>query len=360
MRILQIIQKKQYRGAEIFACQLSNHLIKFGHQVEVVSIYDGDALLPFKNKIPTLSSQDYNRYLDLQGWKKLANIIGEFKPDIIQANAADTLKYTVLSKLIFKWKTPIIYRNASIPSYYIKSYFSKFINKLFLRQVDFIISVSYESRKDLNKLYPFTKLKSSVIPIGIEIEQKYDPISFSKKNKNIIHIGSFTREKNHDELIDIFYNSLKENSSLILHLIGEGPLRTKIENKIELYEIKQKVKLYGGISDPPSFISQADLLILPSIIEGLPAVLLEAMYYKIPIVAYNVGGISQIISNETGSLIDKNDPEAFTKSILDNLKLKDQKKIAKAYKLVEEKYLNKQIALQFIVTYSNVLDISIK
>ena len=102
MRILQIIQQKQYRGAEIFACQISSHLINLGHKVEIVSIYDGNALLPFKNKIPTLSSQDSNRYLDLQGWKKLADIIEGFKPDIIQANAADTLKYAVFSKLNYK------------------------------------------------------------------------------------------------------------------------------------------------------------------------------------------------------------------------------------------------------------------
>src|SRR5690606_29149797 len=113
------------------------------------------------------------------------------------------------SKLIFKWKTPIIYRNASISSYYINSSVSRFINKVLLSQVDYIISVSNESKRDLNKLFPFTKYKSSVIPIGIEIGQKYDPVNFSKIYKNIIHIGSFTKEKNHEEVIDIFFNCLK-------------------------------------------------------------------------------------------------------------------------------------------------------
>ena len=356
MRILQIIQQKQYRGAEIFACQLSSHLINLGHKVQIVSIYDGDALLPFKNKIPTLSNQDFNRYLDLKGWKKLADIIEGFKPDIIQANAADTLKYAVFSKLIYKWKIPIIYRNASTSSYYIKNQFSKFINSFLLRNVDRIISVSHASKRDLNGVFPFTKNKTVVVPIGIDpIKTEETDIAFSTKKVNIIHVGSFTREKNHRGLLSIFKKLNALNQNYFLHLIGEGPLRNIMEEEVRQLDLLDSVKFYEGVRNPLPFISAADILVLPSNIEGLPAVLLEAMFCKTPVVAYNVGGILEIVSSQTGSLIKKDDEDDFVKAVLETLENPNLKQLETAHKMVIKDYMNEEIALRFVGVYEVVM-----
>lgn len=356
MRILQIIQQKQYRGAEIFACQLSNHLIELGHEVEIVSIYDGDAILPFKNKIPSLSSQNSNRYLDLKGWKKLADIIEKFKPEIIQANAADTLKYAVFSKLIYRWEFPIVYRNASTTSYYIKNPFSKVINSFLLRNVERIISVSQASKRDLNKVFPFSKNKSIVVPIGIDPNKtKETDITFSARRVNIIHVGSFTREKNHKGLISIFKKLSTLNQNYFLHLLGEGPLRNIIEEDLRHLNLQDTVKFYEGVRNPLPYISAADILVLPSNIEGLPAVLLESMFCKTPVVAYNVGGISEIVTSETGNLIEKGDEAGFVKAVLRNLENPNLEQIEAAHQMVLKEYMNEEIALKFVEVYKNVM-----
>ncbi len=356
MRILQIIQRKQYRGAEIFACQLSSHLINLGHKVEIVSIYDGDALLPFKNKISTLSSQDSNRYLDFQGWKKLADIIEEFKPEIIQANAADTLKYVVFSKLLYKWNAPIVYRNASTTSYYIKNQFSKLINSFLLLNVDRIISVSHASKRDLNGLFPFTKNKTVVVPIGIDpIKAEETDITFSTRRVNIIHVGSFTREKNHKGLLSIFKKLNALNQNYFLHLIGEGPLRNIMEEDIRQLDLLDSVKFYEGVRNPLPYISAADILVLPSNIEGLPAVLLESMFCKTPVVAYNVGGISEIVSSQTGNLIEKDDEAGFVKAVLETLENPNMEQIEAAHEMVIKEYMNEEIAVRFVEVYEVVI-----
>lgn len=350
MRILQIIQKKQYRGAEIFASQLSNHLIDQGHIVEMVSIYDGDAILPFKNKICSLSSEESHRYFDLAAWRKLRDVILEFKPDVVQANAADTLKYAVFSKLIFKWTQPIFYRNASTSSFYIKSKFSKIINGYLLKKVDQIISVSNASKDDLNGLFPFTTSKTIVIPIGIELTQEV-PNQFDNERINIIHVGSFTREKNHEGLIQIFKQIRAHKENCYLHLLGEGPLRNLIEKKVNDMGLHDYVFFHEGVKNPLSYISGADILVLPSNIEGLPAVILEAMYSKTPVVANDVGGISEVLSDSTGSLIQKDDYLGFAQTVINKLNKPDSMQINNAFDLVNNKFLNNMIAEKFIKAY---------
>ena len=83
MKLLQIIQKPQFRGAEIFACQLSEELVKLGHQVDVLfltgSIEDS---LPFQLSFKYLQANLQNRFWDFAAYKRLNEIIREGKGNI--------------------------------------------------------------------------------------------------------------------------------------------------------------------------------------------------------------------------------------------------------------------------------------
>ena len=352
LRILQIIQKKQYRGAEIFCCQLSNELEKKGNEVRVYSIYDGKAKLPFKKPIESLERKQSFRYADYSGWKAIADIVKEFKPDIVQANASDTLKYTVLSKEIFGWKVPIIFRNASVTSYYIKGELSKKLNGYLFQKIDRIISVSESSKNDLNKLFPFTALKSHVITNGINQQLKFDVQNpYENGIINVVHVGSLTHEKNHKELLEIFKRFLIKYPEAKLHIIGEGNLKEEIEAEISKLVLQENIRLYGEMANPGAYIKFADMLVLPSLIEGLPGVILEAMNYATPVIAYDVGGISEILNDQTGYLIKKNNIEKFVMAmeIVVNNEVDDKKFNAK--KLVSEKFNNSILVDEFLKIY---------
>ena len=61
----------------------------------MVALYGGDAQFPFDGKVLNLNANPGKRFFDLSGWKSLSNIIKEFKPDVVQANASDTLKFQI-------------------------------------------------------------------------------------------------------------------------------------------------------------------------------------------------------------------------------------------------------------------------
>jgi L-malate glycosyltransferase len=155
LKILQLIQKPQLRGAEMFASQLSNQLVEAGHQVLLVSLLPGTSQLPFKSDHINLDRPLSKRFIDWQGWNQLAKEIKTFQPDVVQANAGDTLKFAVFSKLFFGWNTPIVFRNANKVSDFITSTPKLLFNKFLVSNVQHIISVSELCRQDFVKTYTY-------------------------------------------------------------------------------------------------------------------------------------------------------------------------------------------------------------
>ncbi|MBC7830321.1 MAG: glycosyltransferase [Chitinophagaceae bacterium] len=365
MKVLHLIQKSQLRGAEIFASQLASHINHSGNKAIIVSVFPGEAELPFTGNIISLNGNLGGRLHDLKAWKKLSQIIKEEKPDIIQANAGDTLKYAVFSKIIYRWKQPIVFRNASTISLYIKTWAQKKWNSFLFRFTHKIISVSNSSAHDFAKLFPQYKDKIITIPVGIEHVESpkglngkiNERVHLNGQGPVIIHVGGFTFEKNHTGMIDIFELVSKKDPSAKLYLVGDGPLKPGIEELVRLKGLDSKIKFCGFQKNAMQYIRGADVLILPSIIEGLPGVILEAFYCRIPVVAYDVGGIKEIVINhKTGRLIRNGDENAFANGIADalNPNTYNESLIDNAYSLVTRQYLNTQIADQFLDIYRSV------
>jgi len=355
MILFQLIQKPQLRGAEMFAAQLSQELEKNGHTVFLIALFPGVSVLPFSGTILPLNRPIAKRWTDFEGWKQLAALIEKHQPDVIQCNAGDTLKFAVLSKLLYHWKTPLVARNASMVSSYIKNPVTKWINRIFYKNTQAIISVSQLSAIDLGVLFPETKAKTSVIPIGINFHE-IKPVHWKNEGKdtiNLIHVGGFTFEKNHTGLLSIFQKFLVDNPNAHLHLLGDGPLKKSILELVNQTNLTDFVTFYGFVPNVIDYIHHADVLVLPSIIEGLPGVILEAMYAQTPAVAYNVGGVSEVLqNNETGYLIEKGDELAFVSAIQKAINpLESVDLIKKGHQLVVQKFNNTYLAEQFEKTY---------
>ena len=357
MKIFQVIQKPQARGVELFTCLLSEKLQELGHEVILISIFEGNYDLPYSGKQIHLMRSIKNRLWDLKAWKQFAQVIKNEQPNLIQANAADTLKFTVFSKKIFGWKTPIIFRNASQISRYINSALVKGFNKYLYKNVAGVLSVSQKSKEDFSSVFNLD-IPHQVIPIGINVPN--DRLeNVQEENPVLAHIGGFTFEKNHTELIDIFSIINRQYPDLKLWLIGDGPLKVEIQSKVQRLGLQDAVIFKGTLVDPFQSIPKNSVFVLPSIIEGLPSVILEAFAHRIPVIAYNVGGISEVlINNETGWLVESGDSEAFHNAVSDGLNTPSQdlnKITSNAKNLVLENYQIDQIAKKFEAFYYDVI-----
>ncbi len=358
MTILQLIQKPQLRGAEMFATQLSSELTQLGHEVIVVALFPGASELPFKGTFIRLDLHIGKRWFDYEGWKALAKLIKKHHVDVVQCNAGDTLKFAVFSQLFCGWKVPIVARNASMVSAYIKNPIIKLLNRWLYSRTQAIVSVSQIAANDLNQLFPETKSKTTVIPIGINL-QSFTTVAWKNASAtafHIVHVGGFSFEKNHHGLLSIFEHWLNRFPDSHLHLIGDGPMRAEIEQAVTTKKLTNKISFYGFTKEAINYMHQADVVVLPSIIEGLPGVILEAMYAKTPVIAYNVGGVSEVVqNNHTGFLIEKGDEISFVHA-LEQVKNdgKESPYVKNANELVVQKFNNIYLATQFENVYKSV------
>lgn len=114
----------------------------------------------------------------------------------------------------------------------------------------------------------------------------------------VVHVGAMREQKNHDFLLDIFYQVLEKKPDSKLLLVGEGPLKPMIEEKVKKLNIKKQAIFTGNRQDIPAIFSSADVFLFPSLYEGFPNAVLEAQTSGIPCL------ISDTITDEV--MVNKN------------------------------------------------------
>lgn len=329
MRIVHLIQRPQLRGAEVFAAQIGKIHWDQGHEVLFIALFPNTIrskrLSVEGPPLVLLNAKEKFRFFDIPGYRTLANQLSAFRPDIVQANAGDTLKYAALSRKFFGFPGKLVYRNANKTSEFINSEWKRKFNRWLSFQVDYVASVSRNCEMDFQQTFSYPANKTTTLTIGTPIpdhladrEQVRAELNLPPEEPIIINIGSFVPEKNHLGLIDIFNQVHRRLSGGQLVLIGDGLLRPDIERKIENLGLSKRVHLLGYRSDAVYILQAADLMVMPSFIEGMPGVILEAMAHHIPVIASDTGGINEIIDdNRTGILAKPQQPESFIAPAVD-------------------------------------------
>jgi glycosyltransferase involved in cell wall biosynthesis len=186
--------------------------------------------------------------------------------------------------------------------------------------------------------------KMKIVPNAKDLnEYKYDAIArdqlrnelgISKDAIVIGHVGSFSPVKNHELLIELFNDLKKKVDNSYLCLVGDGPLRRKVEEKITDLDITSNVLILGQRNDVNKLMSMFDVLVLPSLFEGMPNVVIEAQAAALPCVVSD--SVTREIDMEMGIIkfISLNKSvKAWNDAILN---------IAKSNRLVDTKNISKK------------------
>jgi len=139
---------------------------------------------------------------------------------------------------------------------------------------------------------------------GVDTDQ-FTPDDTSSTGKSILFVGRFVPAKNLPALLEAFAEVLSAHPGATLTLVGDGPLRSRVESKIDDLGIRESVHLpgYVGNDDLPAYYHRADVVALSSRTENHPIVLLEAMSCATPVVAPSIGWIPHMVDHERNGLL---------------------------------------------------------
>ena len=368
MRILHLVTRRQRRGAEVFAAQLADGLVQEGHDVLLAGLFapSPDPLVPLLAPAQDLSGQAESR-LSYGLLSDLIALTRSFQPDLVQANGSATLKYASLARTLSGGRWALVYRNISIASQWLRGPAHRMLGQLLVRNVTHVAAVSRLSEEDFRRTYRVPPERTSTIPIGVHVplkpqlpgmrERLAGAAGIAPSSDLLLHVGSFSREKNHVWLIEAFSRILLRRPAAHLLLVGEGALQGRVEAEVAERGLQNRVHLLGTRGDVPTLIGGADLLLLPSTIEGLPGVILEAAAQAVPTVATNVGSVTEVVeNNRTGAVVPLGDMTLFTTAVCRLLGNTAERQAMgnAAYRLVKERYSMEAVVRQFDQLYGRL------
>jgi glycosyltransferase involved in cell wall biosynthesis len=246
----------------------------------------------------------------------------------------------------------------------LKMNFFSWLELRMARYADRIVTVSAEMRR---------RLILGGLPAGktVTIHNAIDPSQFITAEQTITRtrfgvgkhefligiVGRFSPEKGQDLFIKAFKLLALSNPQVKVIFIGEGPTEAEIRAMVHKYGLENRVVFAGYQPEILSFYQILDLIVMPSRSEGLPSVALEALFYRVPVVATAVGGTGEVIINEkTGLLVSPEDPEKLSAAIARMITDSSlQKSVAEAgFELISERFLPEARTRAFERLYENL------
>lgn len=308
-----ILNGQQYGGSEKHVVDLVNHFSKHNDVSLIMS--KGNKMCDYidKEKCKKIYILDRNEPLCIF---KIRNIIKHEMPEIVHAHAARGIVYTrfAIKSMVKKGKLKLLCTAHGWILSYLK--FSKIKEKLLLlnRNVDSLtLAVSKHSMDEMIEK-GYDKDKISFIYNGIDIKSFNSVAKLKNSVENVNYIGRFTEQKG----IIYLMNAIEKfkNSSIKFNIYGAGEKEKYIKNYIKDKKLKN-VSLHGfiGADKIKNVLKDTDILLMPSLDEGLPYMLIEAIASGVPCIATNVGGVPEVIDDSVGRLIEKQNVDKIVNAI---------------------------------------------
>ena len=324
-------------GVEKVVYEISKLLVKFGCDVSIVTFNTMKAKeFEFLDglKIYRIKPINLTRALGVQLTIspsvpfKILNICKKENPDIIHANNRfffTTICAVALKNILGK---PLITTLHLGPMTFGKGWFNFFIkayeqtiSKWIIKKSNYIIAVS-NVVKELALSLGSSSEKITVIRNGVDINEfkiKNHNVENLKQNieKRIVFVGRLIQNKGVKYLIEAAPTVLSKYQNAKFIIVGDGPMKKELKIIAKREGVQNAFQFLGFVPSVADVLNQCDIFVRPSLTEGMPLTVLEAMSCGLPVVATKVAGTPEIVINdETGILIEPGNNKELANSLI--------------------------------------------
>ncbi|MDZ7316692.1 MAG: glycosyltransferase [candidate division KSB1 bacterium] len=324
IRVLQLVEGFNFGGAETKLLELVEHMDRSRFETTVVSLGLGNEIEHlFRALDCRVEIFHRKRQVDFPLLQRLRRFIRQERIEIVMTTLfyADVLGalagHSGGAKGVFSWET------ISSPKWLVPHRFWAY--RYAIRHADKVISVSQATAEWLVRKRKVPAHKVMIIPYGVNLD-KFNPkpknltreqIGLSPTDLVIIQVARLTEQKGHKFLVEAAARVAAEIPQAKFVLVGDGPLRREIEEQISRFGLKDRFRLLGFRHDVHQILPLCDIFTLPSLYEGLPNVVLEAMACGLPVVATPADGTKEaVVDGETGFLVPIADVDALSERLI--------------------------------------------
>ena len=365
IRVLQFICPVGFYGAERWVLALINNSDS-DYVINDLAVTDESENqdLEIVNQFPKGEGKSYkipmSSRFDVSVINKLVSIIKERQIDVIHTHGykSDILGLIAARKSGIKAiSTP---HGFGLPENFKLRMFVK-LGIFSLRFFDQVVPLSKQLYNEV-KESGVNEKKITYIRNGVDLtevdryrEQKTDSNDGIKK---IGFIGQMIPRKNIKDILDIFEQVYKKMPNTVLQLLGDGESRQEMEAYAKTLSSCDAIQFLGFRHDRMNYLMNFDLFVMTSKDEGIPRCLMEALGMELPVAAYNIPGIDQLVEHEkTGLLADFGDKETLTKYWLELLQNQDKaNSLAQAGRaFVNERFSGKRMAKEYLELFKKLI-----
>jgi len=340
IKILRIISRLAVGGSTYHAIVLTAHQDKEVFDCVLVRGTEGEtegSMLEFARRkglksicyIPELE-REISLKRDILAFWKLFCLIRRERPDIVDTHQSKAGALGRLAALLAGTKVTI----HTIHGHVFYDFFGKLksslivlVERLLARHSSLLVAVSENVRKEILAFKVGTPEKVITIPYGIELDKYLSidghrgnlrrELGFSERDIVIGNVQRLVPTKGHRYLFRSI-QLLKESAPEVRFVIaGDGEMRGELEQLAENLGLKENIYFLGFREDVDNIYADSDVLIFPSLTEGAPFAIIEALASARPVVATDVGGISELIDEgKCGFVVPAKDPRALTEALL--------------------------------------------
>lgn len=344
LKVMHIITGLNPGGAERVVYDLCKHLDQERFDNLVVVMSQKDILVPvfLDSSIQTIPlKMKRNPVSFFRGLQKIQKVIRSERVHLIHAHMYHAMVAGVCLKKMNPG-LPLVFTPHNVKMGTFLRDLTSFLLRPF-RDID-VLFAPYHKKYFLKDSY-------RVIPNGIAFKE---PVVVPKFEKfTFLMVGRLEPVKNHLAVLPIV-RKLKSTYSFQILIAGTGELEHRIEEKIRELELEDVVQLLGFRTDIQELCSRSHVMLLPSLWEGFPIVLLEAGLSRLPVISRPVGSIPELIDPKTGYLCEINGFEDQMIHVMNNYSEAKNKGEA-LYNKIKDRFNMQKIASMHEEMYNNLL-----
>ena len=317
-RVMIVVHGLETGGAEMMVLHLARELDHAGHPVRVVSLHGDETDVAGLMRRAGIDVVALNKAggPDPRTVLRLRAQMRDFSPTVVHTHLP-VLEYVLPAARLYGRRVGIIHTVHNLARAETRHRVLRAINRRAFSHGVVPVALNEEVRSSICREYALPTSAVPVVGNGIDLDAFRGPQRRGLRGAGarLLCVARLAPAKNHALLLQTVARLRESGRDVSLTLVGDGPLRGRLEELARELGISERVRFAGRRTDTPAFYRDCDLFVLLSDYEGMPMSIIEAMASGLPVVATRAGGVGELVDDGVSGALVEADAAAAAEAI---------------------------------------------